>query len=175
MTEYITITSEGIKRKPDLVPGDASILKEVMPYFDFYIDNNDNAIAVSNLLIEAMQRFGGIGLSANQIGVRERCFVMEMNDNIVAFFNPEIVDTSTETQLQEEGCLSYPGLNIKIRRPTKVMIHYQSYDGKHRQLALEGIMARITQHETDHLNGLTFMDRAGPLALKMAKKKWSKK
>lgn len=171
MDGYITISSAGIKTKPDLVPSDASILKEIMPTFDF----SNDAVAVANLLVEAMQRFGGVGLAANQIGVKEQCFVMGEGDNIVAFFNPVIVDFSTETKLQEEGCLSFPGLNIKIRRHTSIQLKYQDYEGKFHEVRLDGLPARIVQHETDHLLGITFIDRAGPLALKIAKKKWSKK
>lgn len=170
MSDFITLTHDGIltpKRDLSLIPGDAPLLHEVMPpFFDF-----ENAIDVANLLIDAQKRFGGIGLSANQVGLENRCFVAGVDDNIVAYFNPEITYKSEETALSEEGCLSFPGLYIKIRRPITINIMYQSYTGEYMVKQVTGLTARIIQHEVDHLNGITFIDRAGPMALSIAKKK----
>ena len=111
MSNFITITSEGIKQKLSLVSEIDPILHEVMPpFFEF----GNEAIDVANILIEAVKRYDGLGLSANQIGLRKRCFVVGNDDNIVVYFNPEITYRSDETTLSEEGCLSFPGLHIKI-------------------------------------------------------------
>ena len=173
--EFITITDTGIRSANaiDLVPSTDPILKEVMPNFVFGFNND--AIGTANLLIEALQRYKGLGLSANQIGLRKRCFVAGVGDNIVAYFNPIIAAIDDETSLQEEGCLSFPGLMIKIRRPTKIHLFYHDYEGNPHNKQFDGMTARIIQHETDHLNGITFKDQAGPMALQIAMKKWRKK
>lgn len=173
--EFITITDTGIRHAQaiDLVPSTDPILKEVMPNFVFGFNND--AIATANLLIEALQRYKGLGLSANQIGLRKRCFVAGVGDNIVAYFNPVIAAIDdTDTELKEEGCLSFPGLFIKIRRPKKIHLFYHDYEGNAHNKQFDGMTSRIIQHETDHLNGITFKDVAGKLALQIALKKQKK-
>jgi peptide deformylase len=172
--EFLTITDAGIKpvvKEVKLVPGDDPILKEVMPNFVF---GQDDPVALANILIEMLVKYKGLGLSANQIGLRKRCFIAGTADGYVAYFNPEITWSSEETELKEEGCLSYPGLFVKVRRPTSINVIYYDYNGELHSKCFEGLTARVVQHEVDHLNGITFQDRAGKMALTIAKKKMQK-
>lgn len=171
--QFLTITTQGIRPiyTTELVTSDNPILNEVMPFFDF---KKDDPIGMANTLIEALQKHKGLGLSANQIGLRKRCFVAGIEDNVVAYFNPEIINASSETELLDEGCLSFPGLRLKIRRPVHIEMRYQDYTGQWHQIVFEGMTARVLQHETNHLDGITFKDKAGPMALKIGLKKWKK-
>lgn len=160
-----------VKKEVDLVPNTDPILKEIMPIFDF---SKDNPIIIGNTLVESMQKFGGIGLSANQIGLRNRAFAMGV-DEIVVYFNPELIESSTETEFGEEGCLSFPNLYIKIRRPKFIKVKYQDYTGKFHEKNFTGLTAKCFLHELDHLNGKTFVDVADPISLNMARKKLKKR
>jgi peptide deformylase len=173
MSEVIQISHTGIKPVISLalVPGNDPTLKEIMPDFVF---GRDNAVVTANALIDALERHGGLGLAAPQIGMRKRCFVAGPKDNVVSYFNPKVISFSEETELQEEGCLSYPGLKIKIRRPFSIVLEYQDYEGQLIRRRFDGLTARILQHEVDHLNGITFKERAGKMALQLAMKKWKK-
>lgn len=175
---YITITHEGIvvpKKEVTLVPNTHPLLHTKLDPFVFEGQKNINlAIETSNILIEAMQKFGGIGLSANQIGLPHRVFVMGTEGTIVAYFNPEILNVSEEKVTLAEGCLSFMGLFLKITRPQFVRVRYQDYEGKFHQIDLAGLSARCFQHELNHLDGIVFTSHAGPLALKMAKEKQQK-
>ncbi len=137
-----------------------------------------NREEIKNNLIDTMKAYEGIGLSANQIGVLERVFVMydtttlEMPEKeVIACFNPKIVSESTNKVLINEGCLTYPGLYLKIRRPVKIKVTYENVDGSVSTQDLEDLEARIFQHEYDHMNGSDFTQRVSPLVLQRAKKK----
>ena len=101
----------------------------------------------------------GVGLSANQIGIQERAFVMisdmETQDTITCF-NPRIIKESKEKVVMEEGCLSYPDLILKITRPKKIIVKYEDVDKKIHKLKLDGLSARIFLHEYDHMEGITY-------------------
>lgn len=128
-------------------------------------------------LIETMKNFKGIGLSANQVGIMERVFVMYDNfseRSIMACFNPQIVGESEETTYEEEGCLSYPGLFVKIRRPRAVNVEFEDENGTKQEQTLDGLESRVFQHEHDHMEGTTFIQKANRVALDMAKKKKAK-
>lgn len=175
MSETITITHTGVKaitKEVSLVSGDDPILKEVMPNWVFGMED---PVALANVMIEVLQRKKGLGLSANQLGLRKRCFIAGTPDGYVAYFNPEIISSSKEDALQEEGCLSYPGFFVKVRRPVGVQVRYQDYNGAVHEKYFEGMTARIIQHEIDHLNGITIKESAGKMALQIATKKFKKK
>ena len=101
----------------------------------------------------------GVGLSANQLGINERVFVMirdiEFNEIIVCY-NPQIIKTYKEEVEMEEGCLSYPDLFLKITRPKKIIVKYEDVDKKIHKLKLDGLSARIFLHEYDHMEGITY-------------------
>ena len=123
------------------------VLREPTDDFDF--DNPpEDPKEIEKNLAEAMERFGGIGLSANQLGLKYRVFVMRTADSgIKAFFNPEITMMSQETELQKEGCLSFPDIYLMIKRPKAIELEYTDAEGEKQRLQLEGLGARCVQHE----------------------------
>ena len=149
----------------NLVPEDHPILSEVLPLFDFGCCPV-NPSEFASTLVETCKANKGIGLSANQCGFRYRVFVMGMGENYVAFFNPVLLKMSTEESLLIEGCLSFPLLGLRIKRPTSIIVEYQDYLGDAHTTQLDGMSARCFLHELDHMNGITYIHRAKPLALK---------
>ena len=113
-------------------------------------------------LHENMIHHEGVGLSANQIGIHERVFVMirdiEYNE-IITCFNPRILKYSRQTSIMEEGCLSYAGLFLKIERPNSVVVKYEDVDKNYHKIKLDGFAARVFQHEYDHMEGIDFTQR----------------
>ena len=120
---------------------------------------NLNRQELSKILIDSMIHHNGVGLSANQIGISERVFVMirdiEFNEIIVCF-NPRIIKTYKEEVEMEEGCLSYPDLYLNISRPKKIIVKYEDVDKKTHKLKLDGLAARVFLHEYDHMEGDNF-------------------
>jgi peptide deformylase len=102
----------------------------------------------------------GVGLAANQVGDKRRMFVAYDPEKMVyhTFINPKIVYTDGECEMTE-GCLSFPGRSIKLKRPKKVVVKAQDSNGKFFTLEAKGVLARCILHEIDHLNGITFIDR----------------
>jgi peptide deformylase len=128
-------------------------------------------------MFETMYAEEGVGLAAPQVGVSERIIVVDPhNDEVAAFalINPEIVDTSKETEKGEEGCLSIPGLRDLVERSVRVVVRGTTVEGEPRELELSGLPARIIQHEVDHLDGILFFDRLSPLKRKLLLAKWQK-
>ena len=152
----------------DLVEEASKVLRNPTSEFDFENPPEDPKEIEKNLG-EALDRFGGIGLSANQLGLDYRVFVMKTADSgTKAFFNPEITKLSKETDLLKEGCLSFPDIYLMIKRSKVIEFDYTDSDGERRTLQLDGIGARCVQHELDHLNGIIFLQRASRLKLERA-------
>lgn len=102
----------------------------------------------------------GIGLAAPQVGLSKRLFVMQLDgDKPRVFINPEIVETSLELSTYEEGCLSIPGVYSDLDRPAEIRIQAQNEKGRRFTIGAEGFLARVIQHELDHLDGVLFTDR----------------
>ena len=117
---------------------------------------------LAKTLIENMLYHNGVGLSANQIGIDERAFVMMRdveNNEILVCFNPKIIKSYTEEVEFEEGCLSYPDVFLNIYRPDKIVIKYEDVDKKEHKMKLQGFASRVFQHELDHLDGIDFTQR----------------
>jgi peptide deformylase len=122
-------------------------------------------------MIETMQVYNGIGLAGNQINILLRIFVIDLSliDEKLspqAYINPKII-SSEGSELSEEGCLSIPSVNADVDRATKIKVEYQTLDGKLIKETLEGLHARVFQHELDHLNGVLFIDRIPELQRKL--------
>jgi peptide deformylase len=130
---------------------------------------------VQNLLIERMKELGGVGLSANQVGIPRRVFVIGMNEFQKSFFNPVIVKVSKEEEAGEEGCLSFPGIFLNVKRPKEVTIKYQDVTGEWFEEHYVGLTAKVILHEYDHMEGITFKSRVSTLKWNMATKKKDKK
>ena len=157
---------------PPLVQSSNPILREVMPQFNFEKPEMDPK-TLSDTLAEAMTKYGGLGLSACQIGIRARAFCLKV-EPIITLFNPIIVDAGEEEQELDEGCLSLPGLMLKIKRPRIIKIRYKLYSGASKTLKLSGLTSSVVQHENDHLDGILFYDHVSKLKLDAAKKKAAK-
>ena len=117
---------------------------------------------LSRVLIDNMIHHNGIGISANQIGIWERAFAMVRdieNNEVIVCFNPRIVKSYSEEVEMEEGCLSYPELFLKIKRPDKIIVKYEDEDKKTHKLKLQGLASRVFQHEYDHMEGIDFTQR----------------
>jgi|TARA_Y100000034_G_scaffold61248_1_gene74359 peptide deformylase len=122
-------------------------------------------------MVETMKHYGGIGLSANQVGLALRMFVFGDNKHYVPCFNPRIISTSEKKVPIEEGCLTYPGLFVKIFRPDEVTLTFEDENRELHEETFTGLMARVVLHEMDHMNGIDFQTRAGKLSLDIAKRK----
>ena len=122
-------------------------------------------------MVETMKHYGGIGLSANQCGIPVRMFVFGDKENYVPCFNPRIIEASEKKIPIEEGCLTYPGLFVKIFRPDEVTATFEDENRKLHEETFTGLMAREFLHEMDHMNGIDFQTRAGKMALDIAKRK----
>ena len=134
-------------------------------------------IKIKEDLIDSMKTFKGIGLSANQIGFMERVFVMYSDikeREIIACFNPKIVSVSDKKVLMDEGCLSYPGLWLKISRPDGIEVSYEDENGELHEKAMFGLECRVFQHEYDHMEGTDFTEKVSSLKMKMAQKRLKK-
>ena len=152
-----------------LVEEASKVLRTPPMEFDFKNPTHDPK-EIEEKLSEAMEKFGGIGLSANQVGIDARVFVMRTQDGIQAFFNPELTRISQETDLLKEGCLSFPDIYLMIKRSKVVEMKYFDANGEEHLITLEGLGARCVQHEIDHLNGIIFLQRASKLKLERAMK-----
>lgn len=154
----------------ELIEEASKVLRTPPADFDFDNPSADPKEIETNLS-EALTKFGGLGLSANQVGLNARVFVMKTADKgTVGFFNPELLRVSQETELMREGCLSFPDIYIMLKRSKEVEMKYQDSDGEEHVLMLEGLGARCVQHEIDHLNGIIFLERASQLKLERALK-----
>lgn len=140
-----------------------------------YVNRFDKElIDLVNDLFETMYSSDGVGLAAVQIGVLRRVFVMDVRDadephNPVAFINPVLL-VKTGTEVDEEGCLSLPGVFLDVRRATYVVVAGQTLDGTHFTQSYRGLEARVVQHEFDHLQGIMFSQRANEIAAVAAAK-----
>ena len=153
------------------------LLTRSMPGFDF-----DNPIVPPQELIDEMQKVrkenGGVGLAAPQVGVETRVLVigaggMEtegIEDFNKAFFNPSIKYLEGKEDYMIEGCLTFPGLFVKIKRPDAACINYDDQDGVNYEEVFTGMTSRILQHEIDQLNGILFISRANRHHLLKAQK-----
>jgi peptide deformylase len=149
------------------------MLKVQIPEYKFDLPNPLMEMLVKRLKM-TMKLYGGIGLSANQCGVFERVFVIGTDHFQIACINPRIIGQAPSTIKAEEGCLSFPGLHVKLDRPDWVEVEFTNEMGELKQMRLEGITARCFQHELDHMNGIRMIDHIGPVALQMARKKQDK-
>jgi len=153
----------------DLVSSTDPILRQKTEKFDFSNPPIDPSY-LAHTLAQTMIHNSGIGLSASQIGLPYRCFVMT-GEKIICCFNPLIVDKSSEQEYLEEGCLSFPNLLIKIKRPKLIKVRYTQPNGDVITSKFIGMTARVFQHEMDHLDGILYTDKATTYHLDQAKKR----
>jgi len=133
-------------------------LRKAAPDFDLSAHSKKEITDVVKEMRKEMKRAGGVGLSANQVGLDWRVFVAESGNKFFAVFNPKITKMSAETEELEEGCLSVPELFIPLKRALRVTLEGVDWNGKRIKIKASGVLARIFQHETDHLNGKLILD-----------------
>ncbi|MGH2786175.1 MAG: peptide deformylase [Actinomycetota bacterium] len=138
--------------------GDPVLRTPALPVVDF----DDKLAALADDMRETMLAAPGVGLAAPQVGVPRRLFVFDSGEESGAYANPEIMWRSEETQEGEEGCLSIPGIYFPVVRASRVTVRAQLVDGSPLEREAEGFLARIFQHEVDHLDGVLFVDRLDP-------------
>ena len=117
---------------------------------------------MSRILKENMIHYEGVGLSANQIGIDERVFIMVLNmetEETITCFNPRIIKRYNDNVWCEEGCLSFPDEIINVERPDRIIVKYEDEDKKDHKIKLSGMAARVFLHEFDHLEGIVFTER----------------
>lgn len=146
---------------PQVVQWPAEALQEKAEPFDF---NNPpvDPVELAHLLAKTMLANEALGLAANQLGLPYRCFVISANP-IICCFNPRIVDFGEETVLMDEGCLSFRGEYVKVKRPRRIKVRYTLPNGEVVTEKFVDMTARIFQHELDHLDGVSMLDRASYL------------
>ena len=142
-----------------LIPSEDPLLHKKIKKCSYNLERSK----LSYTLIENMFHHKGVGLSANQIGIDERVFVMMVDletQETITCFNPKIIKESKDEVVMEEGCLSYPELYLDIPRPSNIIVKYED-EGKNKiKTKLEGFIARVFQHEYDHMEGIDFTQRA---------------
>ena len=134
---------------------------------------------LSESMFDTMKKYGGIGLSANQVGLPFNMFVLGDHPEIekglkMTCFNPMIISSSVEEETMKEGCLTFPFVFLNITRPRKVVVKYEDENGDLKEGSLDGMISRVFQHEYDHMSGKTFVDGVSKMKLDMAYKKAEK-
>ena len=150
------------------------MMKQRIPEYDITLLPNPVMTNTINRLKMTMKLYNGLGLSANQCGVFERVFIVGNEEIVIVCINPKLIKASDDLIKDNEGCLSFPGLFLKVERASSVEVEYYDLQGKKYNTTFTGLTARCFLHELDHMNGITMNKHVKPLALKMAKEKQGK-
>ena len=153
-----------------LVSEDDPILNKRGQLFDFNNPQED-PIKLTEELLNAMEKYEGMGLSACQIGIDLKVFVMRFNGDAIACFNPRITYYSEETTYMSEGCLSYPGLYFPVTRSQGINVAYSGKEGDEMSGSFIDISAKVFQHEYDHMLGKLYIEYASAYMIRTARKK----
>ena len=149
------------------------ILKKPLESCSIGLDRKE----LQDRLLSAMEHYQGIGLSANQIGIQERVFIMYSDvkkKETITCFDPLITEYHLDKIIMDEGCLTWPGLWLKVERSEGIRCVYSDVDGELVQVEMHGLESRIFQHEYDHMEGTNFTQRVSRLKLNMAKRRATK-
>ena len=156
-----------------LIFGPNKVLKQKSePFSDDEFGEEAELLAQSMLKI--MKGFGGVGLAAIQLGLPKRILVGEADGEEFVLINPEIIELSDKEVPFEEGCLSFPMKSYSINRPSEISVLFRNTDGSKAEKNFSGLAARIIQHEIDHLNGITILDKISPFKRSLYVKKMKK-
>jgi peptide deformylase len=141
------------------------------------LTKEDNVQLISEMLLDTLKKADGIGLAGPQINVLKRVFVIDTTPLIAhditiekfegTFINPEIISRNDEKIFYSEGCLSIPGIYEEVSRPEKIVVRYQDLSFRTHEEEMDGIKARIFQHEADHLEGILFIDKLSLIRRKL--------
>jgi peptide deformylase len=156
-------------------PSDPRVQSAIAPFTDDMLKDHGfkDRKELTSTMFDAMFKYGGLGLSANQVGLPFNMFVFGGHPQLeqgkkVAVFNSVIIQKSEEEVLMKEGCLTFPFLFLQIKRPRKVVAKFEDEDGVLKEAHLDGMMSRIFQHEYDHMFGRLFVEKASKLKLDLA-------
>jgi len=162
-------------------PRDPRIQSAIAPFSDDMLEEHGikDRQELTDRMFKTMLKYGGIGLTANQVGLPFNMFVLGAHDHIekglkMACFNPFIVTKSEEEVVMKEGCLTFPFVFISKTRPRKVVVKYEDENGALQEGHLDGVVSRVFQHEYEHTLGKTFIDGVSKMKLDLAYKKAGK-
>ena len=144
------------------------------PTVPWEFKSQDETVRMAFSLAETLGELEGLGLSANQVGLPWRICVLNMGKEIWTMFNPQLIERSETLAKYDEGCLSYPGLYIKVPRSETIKVKFQAINGSWVEQEFSGLTAVCIQHELDHLDGKVYTDLISPIKLDMAKRKIKK-
>ena len=164
------------------VPGNAPVMQQPLPQFeDAQLEKlgYESRQQLVDQMFDFQLKWKGIGLTCNQVGLPIKMFtlggVAELEaGRRLACFNPEITKVSKTQVMIEEGCLTFPGLYLKLSRPQDIQVKFEDEQGDVQELTLSGMMSRAYQHEWDHTQGRIFLQRASKLKLDRAMKRQTK-
>ena len=142
----------------DLINNTDTLLSRRVNNCSYNLDRSE----LAQTLVESMLHHRGVGLSANQIGINERAFAMVSDIEtmqVIVVFNPKIIKQYSKKEKMEEGCLSYPETFLEIERPWGIVVKFEDEEKTVHKVKMEGLMARIFQHEYDHMEGINFTQR----------------
>lgn len=157
------------------------ILRKPLPEYDFASETNEERKAFTDALVGGMRSLYGLGLSANQVGIEKRVFVMDTldsnadRDECLVCFNPKVVIVGEIMAAKREGCLTFPALTLQIKRATAIGVEYQDWEGNKHTKDLFDINARCFLHELDHMNGVLFTSKVSNGLLGLEKQKAAKR
>lgn len=134
---------------------DPILRTKMSPIIDF---NSVYLSAIVDKMAKLMYNYKGIGIAAPQIGICQRICVFDVGNGKQALINPEVVSNEGEDIL-EEGCLSIPGIRTNIKRAKSIVVRGYNIEGKEEEFKADGLLARVIQHEVDHLNGILIIDK----------------
>ena len=162
-------------------PSDPRVNHAIAPFVDEMLKDEgfESRKELAEAMNFAMEKYQGIGLSANQVGLPFNMFVMgghpQVEDGLkMACFNPMILSVGDEEIMMKEGCLTYPFIFLSIKRPRKCVAKYTDESGDLKEASLDGLLSRVYQHEYEHMLGRTFTEHASKMKLQMAEKKAKK-
>ena len=162
-------------------PTDPRVQCAIAPFSDDMLKDEGfkDRKELSEAMFDTMKKYGGIGLSANQVGLPFNMFVLGDHPDIekglkMTCFNPMIISSSVEEETMKEGCLTFPFVFLSITRPRKVVVKYEDENGDLKEGSLDGMISRVFQHEYDHMLGRVFTEYASKMKLDIAYKKATK-
>ncbi len=133
---------------------------------------DESLVRLTQDMLSTMRDNEGVGLAANQVGRLKRVFVAAIEDDEYVIVNPVLSDWSETTESAQEGCLSIPGILVDVERPTGVTVSGQDLSGEPLQIEASDLLARVLQHEVDHLDGVLILDRTDRPSRRAAMREW---
>jgi peptide deformylase len=133
---------------------------------------DESLVRLTDDMLVTMRENEGVGLAANQVGRLKRVLVAEVEDQEYTIVNPVLTDVAETTETGPEGCLSIPGIQVEVERPTAVTVSGQDVTGEPLRIEASDLLARVLQHEVDHLDGVLILDRTDRESRKAAMREW---